>query len=370
MKKIPVGVPDISQEELEKVTQVVKSGWIALGKEKELFEQKLAAYLDVKHVITVNSGTAAIEVALRSLGIENREIITTTTSCSPTANAIIHSGNKPVMVDVSLEDYNIDPTKIEEKINENTGAILPVHIYGRMADMEKIMVLANRYNLPVIEDCAQAMGATLNGKMSGTFGEIGCFSLNINKIITTGEGGFICTNDQEVADMAKKIRNYGRDPSGTDYCYTDMGHNFKFTNLQAAIGLAQLGKIDDLIKARRSNVNYLKELLKDVPEIILPSEKEHEFATYFSFTILLKKAGLRNKLKEFLESKNIEVRTMFRPMCDQPYYVKMFGKRIEEFPNAEKIGNDGLYVGCYPSLTKEQLNYLARCIKEGLHGNL
>ncbi|HLD00148.1 MAG TPA: DegT/DnrJ/EryC1/StrS family aminotransferase [Candidatus Nanoarchaeia archaeon] len=367
--KIPVGIPDFNQEEIDNVSKVMASGWIARGKEVDLFEQQLANYLGIKEVVLVNSGTSALEIALRSLKIEGKEVITTATSCAPTANAIVHSGNIPVMIDISLEDFNLNPDKIEEAITSRTAAIMPVHVYGRTADMEKIMAIAQRHNLIVIEDCAQSMGAKFNGRQTGTFGRVGCFSLNINKIITTGEGGFIATNDHQAAEAARMIRNYGRDPSGSDYCYTHFGHNFKFTNLQAAVGLAQLKKINLLIQARRKKVEFMNNLLKEVEEIILPGERENESAVYFSYTVLLSTPGIRDKLKQFLENKGIEVRTMFRPMCDQPYYQERFGQRVKPLPNAEYVGENGLYVGCYPSLTEEQMIFIANSLKEGLNAS-
>ncbi len=378
--KIPVGVPDFDEDEVQQAVKVIRSGWVARGEELEQFEQRLAEFIGVKYVVTVNSGTAALEVALRALEIEGKEVITTTTSCAPTANGIIHSGNKPVMVDISREDYNFDVEQIEQHITPNTAAILPVHIYGRPANMERIMAIAQKHRLPVIEDCAQSLGAKFQGKMTGSFGEVGCFSLNINKVITTGEGGFIATNNLTIAEKARIIRNYGREVSRSDYCYTMLGHNFKFTNLQAAIGLAQLNKIDRLIAARRSNAAYLTSLLNDVPGMQLPSEGKGEFSIFFSYPILLQQPGIRDQLKEFLEQQGIEVRTLFRPMCDQPYYQKLMGKSQQQgsksqqqggkskqqYPQAEYVGENGFYVGCYPSLTKEQLEYIAESIKEGL----
>lgn len=363
---IPVGVPDIDEEEVQEVVQVVRSGWIARGKELEEFEKKLAQYVGVEQVITVNSGTAALEVALRALGIENKEIITTTTSCAPTANGILHSGNTPVMADISPQDYNIDPEQIEKHITKKTGAILPVHLYGRPAHMNRIMEIAQKHGLPVIEDCAQSLGAQWNKKMTGSFGEVGCFSLNINKIITTGEGGFLATNNAKIAERARIIRNYGREITRSDYCYTLFGYNFKFTNLQAAVGLAQLRKIENLIQKRRNNAAYLTSLLRGIPDLQLPEEKEHEFSVYFSYPLLLKRPGLRDKLKEFLEQRGIEVRTVFRPMCAQPYYRDLLAAENQSYPHAEFVGENGLYVGCYPRLTPEQLNYMADMIKEGL----
>ena len=344
----------------------MRSGWIAKGEDLDLFEKELAEFLGVKYVVMLNSGTAALEVALRSLNIEKKEVITTATSCAPTANGIIHSGNIPVIADVSREDYNIEPEKIEQLITAKTGAILPVHVYGRPAKIEKILAIAEKHNIPVIEDCAQSFGAKFKEKMTGTFGAIGCFSLNINKIITTGEGGFIATNNTTAAENARMIRNYGRDPTGTDYCYTHFGHNFKFTNLQASVGRAQLRKAHKLIEARRERAQYLKSLLHDIEQIQLPKEDPDEFSVGFSFPFVLKQPGMRDKLKKYLESKGIEVRTMFRPMCDQPYYKEMFGERKQNYPNAEYLGEHGLYIGCYPKLTKEQMDFMAKSIKEGL----
>ncbi|MDP3640720.1 MAG: DegT/DnrJ/EryC1/StrS family aminotransferase [Nanoarchaeota archaeon] len=365
-KSIPVGVPDIDEDEVQEVTRVVRSGWIARGNELEEFEKNLAQYVGVEQVVTVNSGTAALEVDLRALGIENKEVITTTTSCAPTANSILHSGNTPVMVDISPQDYNIDPEQIEKHITKKTGAILPVHLYGRPANMSRILEIAQKHSLPVIEDCAQSLGAKWHQKMTGSFGEVGCFSLNINKIITTGEGGFIATNNAQVAERARIIRNYGREISRSDYCYTLFGYNFKFTNLQAAIGLAQLRKIDRLIQQRRKNAAYLTRSLQGIPELQLPEEKEHEFGVYFSYPLFLKCPGLRDRVKEFLEQRGIEVRTLFRPMCDQPYYKKSWGSPGQSYPNAELVGENGLYVGCYPRLTPEDLEYMAEAIKESL----
>ena len=323
--KIPVGGPHLGEEEVENILKVVKEGWIARGKEHDLFEKELASYLGSKYAVLLSSGTDALEVAFRSLGIENKEIITTATSCSPTTNGVIRSGNKLVFVDADPLTYNIDTNKIEEVITEKTVAIMPVHIYGRPCQMDKIMEIAKKHNLEIIEDCAQSMGAKFKDKMTGTFGKIGCFSLNVNKIITTGEGGFIITDDKEVADKAKVLRNYGRSIERTDYCYTMFGSNFKMTNLQAAIGLAQIKKIDYLIKKRRENGVCLLGLLKDINKIQLPFENEDEFSVYFAFPILLKTKGVRDKLKQYIEERGIESRTMYRPMCNQPYYEKMYG---------------------------------------------
>ncbi len=365
---IQVGEPSFDQEEVDNVTRVVQQGRVSRGKELEEFEQALASYLGVKYVVTVNSGTAALEVAFRAMGIDKKEVITTTISCAPSANGIIHAGDKPVLVDVSMQDYTLDPEQIEKYITKDTAAIMPIHIYGRPCNMDKIMEIARKHSLPVIEDCAQSMGTRWKGQLTGTFGEVGCFSLNVIKLITTGEGGFIATNNAEIAKKAIIIRNYGRSPERTDYCYTEFGHNFKFTNLQAAIGLAQLKKIDLFIQKRRANAMAMIQKLQDIPEIQLPQEHQHQFINYVSFPILIKKPGICVGVRDYLEKHGVENRTVFMPMCDQPYYQKLFGvlDSAQEYPNATYLGKNGFYVGCQPTLTKEQMEYMVKIIHEAI----
>ena len=365
---IQVGEPSFDEEEVNNVARVVREGRVSRGKELDEFEQALAQYLGVKYVVTVNSGTAAIEVAFRAMGIEKKEVITTTTSCAPSANGIIHAGNKPVLVDVSPINYNLDANQIEKHITSETAAIMPVHIYGRPCNMDKVMAIARKHNLPVVEDCAQSMGATWNGKLTGTFGDVGCFSLNVIKLITTGEGGFIATNNAEIARRAVIIRNYGRSPERTDYCYTEFGHNYKFTNLQAALGLAQLKKLDGFIAKRRANAREMIERLSDIPELQLPQEYELEFMNYVSFPIVLKKPGMCVLIREYLEKQGVENRTMFMAMCDQPYYQRLFGvlDSARIYPHANYIGRNGFYVGCHPTLTREQMDYMIKTIHDAV----
>ena len=368
MARIPIGVPNFGEEEAENAARVVRSGWVSRGQELEEFEQQLAKYLGVKYVVTVNSGTAALEVALRAMGIQGKEVITTATSCAPTANGIIHAGNKPVLVDVSPTTYNLDPTQIECHITPDTGAIMPVHIYGRPCNMDALVSIARQHNLPIVEDCAQSMEARWKGQLTGTFGEVSCFSLNVIKIITTGEGGFVATNNAAIARDAVIIRNYGRSPERTDYCYTHFGHNYKFTNLQAAIGLAQLKKVQQLVQQRRQVAGKIIAQLSSLPRLQLPLEYESEFMNYINFPIVIRTPGMVEKVRLFLEGQGIETRAMFRPMCDQPYYQKLYGKvnSAQLYPEATFLGDNGFYVGCYPSMSDEEINYLCQKIKEAL----
>ncbi len=366
MRKIPVSTPWIDEEDVRQVTEVVRSGWLSRGPEVEAFEKKVAEYLGAAHGVAVSSGTAAVEVAIRALDLEGKEIITSVASCVPTLNAILHAGCKPVFIDVEARTSNIDVQQIEAHISDQTGAILPVHLYGHPCDMELILELAQKYHLSVIEDCAVAMGAKYRGKSVSTLGTAGCFSFYANKMITTGEGGMVVTQDPRLAEKARIIRHHGQHPDRPFY-HILYGHNFKLSNLQAAVGLSQMKKLPEIIERRRRNAALLTEKLADLEEIQLPIELAYAFHIYFSFPILLKKPNRRDPLCRFLNQSGIETRPMFGPMSSQPFFVERFGPYPESFPISEGIGLNGFYVSCSPMLQPEEVDYLALKIREGLY---
>jgi perosamine synthetase len=360
---IPIAEPWINDDEIENVLKAMKSGWIARGKNISLFESKFANYFGVNYALTVSSGTAALEVALRVLNLKGKEVITTASSCAATANGILHAGFKPVFVDIDPITYNMDAEQIEDHITSNTGAILAVHIYGKPCDMKRIQEIAEERSITLIEDCAQSLGARYNKKLTGTFGEIASFSFYTNKIITTGEGGAIITNDKKVAEKIKIIRNNGQDPQKPFY-HILYGYNFKMTNIQAAIGLAQLKKIEIIIKKRRENGKYLSKLFRGIEEIQLPKELPDRYNVFFCYPILLKKKGIRDKVCAYLSSKGIETRPMFSSMSTQPYFENLFGKYQETFSVTENVGKNGFYISCSPTLRKEDMKYMADTIKK------
>ena len=299
--------------------------------------------------------------------LEGKEIVTSVASCVPTLNAILHAGCKPIFVDVEERTYNIDVEQIESHITEQTGALLPVHLYGHPCDMDPIRGLAEKYRLPIIEDCAVAMGAKYRGRYVSTLGSAGCFSFYANKMITTGEGGMVVTQDAQLAQLARIIRHHGQDPDRPFY-HILYGHNFKLSNVQAAIGLAQMDKLPKSIEKRRENAAVLNGKLADLEELQLPREMGYAEPIYFSYPILLKKPNRRDALCRFLNEKGIETRPMFGPMSRQPFFEKRFGPYPELFPVAEQIGLNGFYVSCSPRLQPEDLDYLAEMIREGLYG--
>jgi perosamine synthetase len=366
MRRIPVAEPWIDEEEVQRAASAVRSGWLARGPELEQFEQRVAQYLGAEHAIAVSSGTAAVEVALRALNLEGKEIVTSVASCVPTLNAILHAGCKPVFVDVDDRTYNIDVEQIERYITDRTGALLPVHLYGHPCDMEAILRLSEKYQLPIIEDCAVAMGAKYRGRYVSTLGSAGCFSFYANKMITTGEGGMLVTSDSEVAQRARIIRHHGQHPN-RPFHHVLYGHNFKLSNVHAAIGLAQMDKLPRSIQRRREIAATLTEKLGDIEEIQLPHEMAYAYHVYFSFPILLKTPGQRDRICRFLADSGIETRPMFGPMSLQPFFEDRFGSYPERFPVAERVGLDGFYVSCSPVLQSEEVEYMAVKIQEGLY---
>lgn len=359
--QVPVAEPWIGEEEVRAVALAVKEGWVARGPAIEEFENTFARWLGVKHAVAVSSGTAAVEVALRVLDLEGREVLTTVHSCAATLLGMLHGGVQPRFVDIRLSDYNADPDQIGSHITPSTAAILVVHCYGRASDMGRIRSIADRYGLPVIEDCAMALGARVSGHAVGTLGTIGCFSFYGNKIITTGEGGMVVTNDETFARKARVIRNYGQEP-GRPFLHVEYGYNFKMSNIHAAIGLAQLGRLEESLRRRRENARTLTRLLAEVESVRLPPACSEEENAYFCYP-LLTESKERDRVCRQLEAMGIETRVMFPSLVTQPFYERRYGPADALYPVADYVAANGFYVGCSPTLTAEALEYLATAIR-------
>jgi len=364
---LPVCEPFLSGKELEYVTDCLKTNWISSqGKYVEQFERRFAAYCGCEYGISTTSGTTALHLALASLGIgSGDEVIVPAFTMISTTFAIIYTGAKPVLVDAEPETWNIDTSKVEQKINQRTKAILPVHIYGHPCDMEPIMNIAEKYNLHVVEDAAEAHGAEYKGKKAGGIGHIGCFSFYANKIITTGEGGMIVTNDGAVAEKARALKDLAFSRQRR-FLHTDLGFNYRMTNIQAAIGLAQFEKIDQYIGMRRKNAYLYNRLLKDIPGITLPPAKEWAKSVYWMYSILIDdKFGIgRDELMDQLRKKGIDTRTFFIPMHQQPVFQNMGLFKAESYPVAEELERRGLYLPSGSGLTEQQIKQVCQTISK------
>ena len=366
--KIPVSTPSITEKEHEIVCNAIKSGWISGSKGEYIdrFESEFSSYCNVKFGVACSSGTAALHLAMSVLDLkENDEVIIPAFTNIATMLAVIYSGGKPVLVDSDEETWGIDNNKIEEKITKNTRAIMPVHIYGHPVDMDKIMKIASENNLIVVEDAAEGHGAEYKGKKVGGIGHIGCFSFYANKIITTGEGGMLVTNNEEYSKKAKILCNLAFSDVSR-YRHQYLGFNYRLSNILAALGCAQLSRIEELIKHKRFMGKTYNSLLSNIEGIQTPTEKPWAKNVYWMYGILLKESfGMtRDELREFLLKKGVETRDFFVPMNMQPPLQEIGLFQGERYPVSENLSKTGLYIPSGLTITKEEISYVVDCIRE------
>ena len=364
---IPVCVPLLGSKELEYVTDCIKSNWISSkGKYVEEFQRDFAEYCNCKYGITTMNGTSAIHLALSSIGLKNDdEVIVPAFTMIGSVFPIIYCGAKPVLVDAEPDTWNMNVNQIENKITGKTKAILPVHIYGHPCDMDVILKIAKEYDLYVVEDAAEAHGAEYKGKKAGGISDVGCFSFYANKIITCGEGGMVVTNNPKIAEHAVSLRDLSfSDPKKRTYLHSEVGYNYRMTNLQAAVGLAQFERVDEFIKMRRKNAQLYDEFLKNVLGLKLPIEKDWAKNVYWMYSILVEpEFGLsRDKLMVELGKKGIETRSFFVPMNNQPVFRNMGLFGDETYPVAEELSKKGLYLPSSSGLKQEEITYICESI--------
>lgn len=361
---IPVSEPLLSGNELKYVTRCIKTGWISsLGGYVREFEDKFSAYCGVRYGISCSSGTAALHLALASLGIgKNDEVIIPAFTMISTANAVTYTGAKVALVDVLPRTFNIDAAKIEKKITARTKAIIVVHTYGHPADMERILKVAEKHKIYIIEDAAEAHGAEYKGRRVGGLGDVGCFSFYGNKIITTGEGGMLVTNNKRIRQRSETLRDLAFSKE-RHFWHKELGFNYRMSNLQAAVGLAQLERINQFIKIKRRNARLYNALLKDVPGINLPKEEDYAKNVYWMYGILIEdEFGIsRDVLRRRLAQKGVETRIFFIPVHLQPFYAKICKG---DFPVAEELCRKGLYLPSGLRLKENEIEFIVKRIKE------
>jgi perosamine synthetase len=365
---IPICVPLLGKKELEYATNCIKTNWISSrGKNVEEFENKFASYCNSKHGVTTTNGTTAIHLALASIGLKkDDEVIVPAFTMISSLLPIIYCGAKPVLVDAELETWNMDVNLIEEKITDKTKAIIPVHLYGHPTNMDKILKLAKDYDLYVVEDAAEAHGAEYLGKKAGGIGHIGCFSFYANKIITCGEGGMIITNDEKIAETAKSLKDLSFPKGERIYLHSKIGYNYRMTNIQAAIGLAQLERIEEFVEMRRRNASLYNDSLANLEGIGLPPEQEWAKNVYWMYSILIEPEFKisRDKLMTKLRNRQIETRPFFIPMHKQPVFRDMSLFIGENYPIAEILSERGMNLPSSSGLTTTEIQYICNAIKE------
>ena len=376
--KIPLSDIDLGDEEIEEVVKVLRSKWLSMGPVTQRFEEEFANYLGMKHAFGVSSGTAALHIALKVLGIkEGDEVIVPSLTFVATANSALYCGAKPVFADItSLDNFNISPEDILEEITDKTKAITIVHYGGYPCDMKAVMEIAEEYNLKVIEDAAHAPGAEYKDKKCGTIGDIGCFSFFANKNLVTGEGGMIVTNDEELAEKIKIMRSHGMTTLTWDrhmghahsYDVIELGYNYRINEIASALGLVQLKKLKRNNEKRKRITAKYREDLKDISRISLPfSNYTKEKPSYHIFPILLSEEVSREKFMEDLKQKGIQTSIYYPPIHLFSNYRKMFGFKGGTLPKTEFIGEHEVTLPLYPSMSVEDVKYIVACIGDILN---
>lgn len=360
---IPVAEPWIEEKERQYVLDCINSGWVSsMGDYILKFEKGFSEYCGTEFGIACSNGTTALHLALLAMGIgKGDEVIVPTLTFIGTANAVTYTGAKAVFLDSESRTWNIDPKKIEENITSNTKAIIPVHLYGHPCDMGTIKEIAKKYDLHVIEDAAEAHGAEYTGKKVGSIGDAGCFSFYGNKIITAGEGGMITTNNKEVAKKVAMLRDHAMSQD-RKYWHDFVGYNYRMTNLQAALGVAQLEKIEKIIEIKRRNANLYNSLLKDVNGITLPIEEKWARNVYWMYSVLIEEDyGIsRDDLMEKLKEEGIDSRPFFYPIHIMPPYRNHEG----DFPVAEALSKKGMSLPSSAKLKRDEIVKICNVIRK------
>jgi perosamine synthetase len=362
---IPVNTPLLSGNELKYVTECIETGWISSeGSFVTRFETEFAQYVNRRHGIAVANGSAALDIAVKALGLgKGDEVIMPTFTIISPAQSVITAGAIPVLVDSEPITWNIDVTQIEAKINPKTKAILVVHIYGLPVDMDPVLALCKKYDLKLIEDAAEMHGQTYKGQMCGSFGDISIFSFYPNKHITTGEGGMIVCNDDAIAENCRKLRNLAFEPKGRRFIHHELGWNYRMTNLQAALGVAQLEKMEFHIQRKREIGNLYNKGLKGLKGFQLPLENtEYAENIYWVFGLVADSEAQQEAMVKKLNDAQIGTRPFFWCMHEQPVFRKMGLFNNESYPVAEKLARNGFYVPSGLGLTNQEVNTVSEML--------
>lgn len=369
-KFIPVNTPKIFSQEKKYINKALSTGWISSeGPYVKEFENRFSRFNKRKYGIAVSSGTAALEIAIKSLNLKKGdEIIVPSFSIISTVLCIIKNGLKPILVDSDLKNWNMDVNQVLKKINKKTKAIIVTHIYGFPVDMKNILKIANKKKITVIEDAAEMIGQKYENKICGSFGKISTFSFYANKHITTGEGGMILTNEKDIYEKCRSLRNLCFSTSGNRFNHNDIGWNYRFTNLQAAIGLGQLKNINWIVKRKMEiGKRYYKNLKSNKNIIIQDLKKPYAKNIFWVYGILLKKNYKlsRDIITRKLLKANVQTRNFFYPMHKQKIFIKkkIFSKGLK-FPNSEYLANKGFYVPSGLGITNKEIDLVSAKVNE------
>ncbi len=367
--RIPLSALDITETEINHVVEVLRSPRLSLGPKLAEFERNVAEYTGTKHAVAVNSGTSGLHLCVRALRLKaGDEVITTPFSFVASANVLLYEKVVPVFVDIDSTTLNIDESKIEAAITAKTKAIMVVHVFGRPSPMREIMEIANRYNLKVIEDACEAIGAEYENRRAGNIGNAGVFAFYPNKQITTGEGGIIVTNDDSVAEHAKMLRNQGRDTSSDWFEHTALGYNYRLSDINCALGIEQLKRLESILNQRETAARKYGARLENNPHLILPEiDFPNGRVSWFVYVVRLKEnytRARRDSIVSQMNSHGIGCGRYFAPIHLQPFYVKTFGFKTGDFPVAEHAAERVVALPFFNRITDEEIDEVSEMLEK------
>ena len=358
---VPMSAPDISEEDVQAVAEVVRSGRLALGPKTEEFERLVAEYVGVKHAVAVSSGTAALHLIVKALGIgPGDEVLVPSFTFVASVNVILYEGAKPVFVDIEPDTYNLDPGDLERKITPRTKAIMVVDVFGHPAEWDEILRIAEKYGLKVIDDSCEALGAEYKGRKLGQFGDAAAFAFYPNKQMTTGEGGMIVTDDDQIAKLCRSLRNQGRREMGAWLEHEWLGYNYRMTEMSAALGVSQLKRIETLLAKRERVARMYTERLSEMELVRTPVVRPYVRMSWFVYVVRLAEGMCRDTVMKALAEKGIPTRGYFSPIHLQPYIRKQFGTKEGMLPVTESVAKRTIALPFHNNLSEQEIEYVVK----------
>ena len=386
LRRIPLAKPDIGEREIEYVVRVLRSGRLSLGPVLEQFEERFAAYIGTRYAVATNSGTSALHLCIKALGIgPDDEVLTTSFTFAASTNCLLYERALPAFADIDPATLNVDPAEIREiirrdyvwhrvlrrPVNRRSGrvlkAILPVHVFGLPCAMNPILEIAHEFNLRVLEDACEALGAECSGRRTGTFGDAAVFAFYANKQITTAEGGMIVTDDLQIARFCRSVRNQGRDEAASWLCHARLGYNYRLSDVHSALGLAQLEKIDTLLAARERVARLYRARLRDVPNLVLPADAPGCKRSWFAYVIQSCDSGsppARDRLMNGLCQRGIACQVYFPAIHRQPYFREVRLAPRRPLPHTEAAADRCLALPLFPQMTAREVDRVCAAVRE------
>jgi perosamine synthetase len=367
-RSIPLARPNITQAEIDAVVAVLQTPQLSMGPKVPEFEADFARYCGTRHAIACSNGTTGLHLIVRAMGIkEGDEVITTPFSFVASANCVLMEGARPVFVDIEADTWNIDPRRIETAVTPRTKAVLPVDVFGQVADMDAIREIAQRHHARVIEDSCESLGSRYRGRPAGSLGDAGVFGFYPNKQITTGEGGMVVTDDDAIADLCRSMRNQGRDAGGGWLAHPRMGYNYRLSDINCAIGIVQLRRIEELLAARSRVCRWYQQRLADEHRIALQKVPPHVHMSWFVFVVRLADRYTqidRDRILKTLAARGIGCSNYFAPIHLQPFYVEQFGYKSGDFPVCETVAARTIALPFHHELTEGDVDFVCHELRQ------